>query len=385
MPITVSDLLAEINTDLPTNTSGLIRATALRQLLDDIVNNIGTGGGGTTTIVGGGIAGIYLTASATASIGGIYYCDTSTGAITLTLPASPTTGSMIGIRDALGTWNTANLVIASGGNNIDSTSGLMSCDVADANFDLVWRGGSIGWATQFLVAPVIRRPAVVRTGAFTMAGVGDFLPGGQGVAHTGAFTMAGTGGFAPVAVLPIVAANWNPSDKHADIALSLSNMKATRTGTSSPDSGVRGTPGHTASHRYFELTVNTLTLGANNSGLGLATAAHTLSNYLGSDSANGIGVFANGYTQGPGWGGNFGSAFGVGDVIGIEMDGNISGDIFRSYINGALNTQQSGSIWGTGTWYPAMTLRNSDAVTANFGASPFVYGLPTGAQPWNTA
>jgi hypothetical protein len=385
MPITVSDLLAEINTDLPTNTSGLIRATALRQLLDDIVNNIGTGGGGTTTIVGGGIAGIYLTASATASIGGIYYCDTSTGSITLTLPASPTTGSMIGIRDALGTWNTANLVIAPGVNNIDSTSGLVSCDVADANFDLVWRGGSIGWATQFVVAPIIRRPAVVRTGAFTMAGVGDFLPGGQGVAHTGAFTMAGTGGFAPVAILPTVAANWNPSDKNADITLSLSNLKATRTGTSSPDSGVRGVPGHTSSHRYFELTVNALTLGSNNSGLGLATAAHTLSNYLGSESSNGIGVFANGYSQGPGWAGNVGSAFGVGDVIGIEMDTNFLGDIFRSYINGRVNTQQSGSIWGTGAWFPAMSLRSSDAVTANFGATPFVYGLPTGAQPWNTA
>jgi hypothetical protein len=384
MPITVSDLLAEINTDLPTNTSGLIRATALRQLLDDIVNNMGTGGGGTTTIVGGGIAGIYLTASATASIGGIYYCDTSTGSITLTLPASPTTGSMIGIRDALGTWNTANLVIAPGGNNIDSTSGLMSCDVADANFDLVWRGGSIGWATQFVVAPIIRRPAIVRTGAFTMAGIGDFLPGGFSTAHSGAFTMAGAGGFAPVPVVPTVAANWNPSDKHADITLSLSNMKATRTGTASPDSGVRGVPGHTASHRYLEYTINALTFGSNNSGLGLATAAHTLSGYLGSDPSNGMGFFANGYSQGPGWAFNSGSAFAVGDVVGIEMDSSFAGDTFRTFVNGSLADHHEGSLYGTSTWFPAASLRNTDAVTANFGASPFAFAVPFGAQPWNT-
>jgi hypothetical protein len=74
---------------------------------------------------------------------------------------------------------------------------------------------------------------VVRTGAFTMAGVGDFLPERPGGWRTQVcLRWRVLGGFAPVAVLPIVAANWNPSDKHADIALSLSNMKATRTGTS---------------------------------------------------------------------------------------------------------------------------------------------------------
>jgi hypothetical protein len=55
MPRSLSDLITQIESQLPTNTSGIIRASALRTVLEDIINNeqgSGTGGGGTFTGTG---------------------------------------------------------------------------------------------------------------------------------------------------------------------------------------------------------------------------------------------------------------------------------------------------------------------------------------------
>jgi hypothetical protein len=404
MPKNVTQLLAEIDAQLPTNGAGLINAATLRSVLDDIVNNfqvtadrINTTSGAadsTTTLYGdnswkpapvgtsgGGFSGNYLASNATVQAGTINYCDTSAGGFGVTIPTSPAIGNVVCFRDAVGTWDLANLSVLPGGHNIDGNSGTFTCDVADANFDLIWRGDPTGWSVQFIVAPLSRRPAIIRTGAGTSFSTANVLGIGQGTAIAGAGTAAGHAIVAGVSGSSI-AANWNPSDKAADITLSLSNLKATK-GGSGADSIVRGTPGRTASHRYFELTFNTLTAGPHGVGVGLANASHTLSGYLGSDSANGMGVFNGGYSQGPGWAGNFGTTFIAGDVLGIEMDTNFAGDIFRCYINGSVDVVQSGSLYGTSTWFPAVSIYTpGDAVTANFGATPFSF-LPSGAQAWN--
>jgi len=86
------------------------------------------------------------TANFTAVSGEGYFCDTSGGAFTLTLPASPSAGDIVGLKDYDGSFSTNNLTIGrnsqpiNGGNDIDvviSTSG--------ASIFLVYVDATQGW------------------------------------------------------------------------------------------------------------------------------------------------------------------------------------------------------------------------------------------------
>ena len=90
------------------------------------------------------------TASFTAVSGNGYFVNTTSGAITVTLPATPSAGDIVAVKDYAGTFGTNNLTIGrngepiNGGNAIDvviSTNG--------ASIFLVYVDGTQGWvATQ---------------------------------------------------------------------------------------------------------------------------------------------------------------------------------------------------------------------------------------------
>ena len=55
-------------------------------------------------------------------IGEGYFCDTSGGAFTLTLPASPSAGDIVALKDYAITFDTNNLTIGRNGSNISGTT-----------------------------------------------------------------------------------------------------------------------------------------------------------------------------------------------------------------------------------------------------------------------
>ena len=59
------------------------------------------------------------TANFTAVSGEGYFCDTSSGAFTLTLPSSPSLGDIVGFKDYSGDFATNNLTIGRGGSPIN--------------------------------------------------------------------------------------------------------------------------------------------------------------------------------------------------------------------------------------------------------------------------
>jgi hypothetical protein len=71
--------------------------------------------------------------------------DTTAGAFTLTLPATPSNGDTITVLDYAGTFDTNNLTIARNGSNIESLAEDMTCNVEDAAFTLVFVGSTVGW------------------------------------------------------------------------------------------------------------------------------------------------------------------------------------------------------------------------------------------------
>ena len=71
-----------------------------------------------------------------------YLFDTTSGAITATLPSSPVVGEFINISFERG--NNNNLTIARSGQSINSVAEDLICDVSSV-FSLIFVGGSIGW------------------------------------------------------------------------------------------------------------------------------------------------------------------------------------------------------------------------------------------------
>jgi len=74
--------------------------------------------------------------------------DTSAGAWTLSLPASPSVGDRVLVADAAGTFATFNLTIGRNGNNILSNAGNYILNVNNAWAELVYVSASRGWIVR---------------------------------------------------------------------------------------------------------------------------------------------------------------------------------------------------------------------------------------------
>jgi len=85
------------------------------------------------------------TANFTATSGEGYFCDTSSGAFTLTLPASPSAGDIVGIRDYASTFATNNLTIGRNSSNLNGTAADFPISTNNKSLTLVYVDSTKGW------------------------------------------------------------------------------------------------------------------------------------------------------------------------------------------------------------------------------------------------
>ena len=83
-------------------------------------------------------------ASFTAAAGKAYFCDTSGGAIDVTLP-SPTIGDTIRFLDVTGSFDTNDLTILYGSSKIQGASANLDVATERAGFTLVYYNSTQGW------------------------------------------------------------------------------------------------------------------------------------------------------------------------------------------------------------------------------------------------
>jgi hypothetical protein len=77
-----------------------------------------------------------------------YFINTSSNAITATLPASPTLGDFISFIDYAGTFDTNNLTVARNGHKIQGDASDLTVATERAGFTLVYVDSTQGWLLQ---------------------------------------------------------------------------------------------------------------------------------------------------------------------------------------------------------------------------------------------
>ena len=108
-----------------------------------------TDGSGNLSFVdnSGGTAWQAVSASAAISVtaGNGYFLNSTSNAITATLPASPTLGDEIAFADYAGTFDSNNLTVARNGKKIQGATADLTVSTERAAFTLVFTDDTQGW------------------------------------------------------------------------------------------------------------------------------------------------------------------------------------------------------------------------------------------------
>ena len=112
------------------------------------------------------------TASFTAVAGRAYPVNTTSAAITVTLPASPSAGNIVQLTDYAGTWATNNVTVAPNGSKINGGTAVFPATSARESLALVYIDATQGWLVY--------------------AGVNAINPGGYSASYL--FSAGGGGG-----------------------------------------------------------------------------------------------------------------------------------------------------------------------------------------------
>jgi len=104
------------------------------------------------SISGGGGGGVWtkITSATTATTGKQYITDTTGGAFTVTLPATPAAGDYVYFMDA-GNWATNNLTIARNGSTIEAVAENLVLDVKGLMVQLIYDGST--WQVASNIGP----------------------------------------------------------------------------------------------------------------------------------------------------------------------------------------------------------------------------------------
>jgi hypothetical protein len=88
---------------------------------------------------------VEVSASANADSNKAFWINTSSGALTLTLPPDPTIGDLIRIFDVANTFDTNALTINRNGRPIMGAADNLTVNTEGAAFDLVFYNNTQGW------------------------------------------------------------------------------------------------------------------------------------------------------------------------------------------------------------------------------------------------
>lgn len=129
-------------------------------------------------------------ANFTAAAGNAYWVNTTAGAITVTLPASPTLGNIVQFTDYAGTWGTNNVTVAPNGSKITGSTSNSVLSVSGSSIGFVYSDATQGWI-PFSAFKTLSSGQPYSASYLVVAGGGA----GGGANNTDTGGGAGAGGF----------------------------------------------------------------------------------------------------------------------------------------------------------------------------------------------
>ncbi|MDB2436983.1 hypothetical protein N9W29_01320 [Candidatus Pelagibacter bacterium] len=122
----------------------------------------------------------------TAVAGEGYFCNTTSAAFTVTLPASPSAGDLVGIKDYANTADTNNITIGRNGSNIEGVANDFVINIEGGSITLIYVDATKGW----LSTAAAKASDITESPLFTVATGGTITTSGDYKIHT--FTGPGT-------------------------------------------------------------------------------------------------------------------------------------------------------------------------------------------------
>ena len=115
------------------------------------------------------------TAPFTAVSGKGYFVNTTCGAITVTLPASPTVGDVISLKDYGATWQTNNITVCNNGNKINGVAATATLATQGQSTSLIYVDITKGWQDiQDSTSNVSGIPSYIAATGGTITCCGDY-------------------------------------------------------------------------------------------------------------------------------------------------------------------------------------------------------------------
>ena len=115
-----------------------------------------------------------------------YFCNTTSAAFTVTLPASPTAGDVIAVKDYANTADTNNITINPNGNNLNGSSANYIINIEGASGEFIYVDATRGW----VLTDASKASDISQQALFTVATGGTITCCGDYKIHT--FTGPGT-------------------------------------------------------------------------------------------------------------------------------------------------------------------------------------------------
>lgn len=115
-----------------------------------------------------------ISAAATLVAGDRKAVNTTSAAVTVTLPLTPNIGDFVELSDAAATWDTNNLTVARNGSPIDSAASDLVLSAENARVILQYINSTIGWKSYYTAAATGSTSitgTLAVSGASTLAGV----------------------------------------------------------------------------------------------------------------------------------------------------------------------------------------------------------------------